>query len=327
VTAVDEIAGADRMEIITIQCQTAAEFLDWLSSHGRYENEWASWGPAIFRGQSQDDWPLVPSALRPTRLIPVGDSWGLAETERIQILGELALLERFIAAADEHGFDVPGDSLATRKLIAKLQRIGNRFDATQVMDAWPPDELLPALALAQHHKVPTRLLDWSFDPYVPAYFAAEGAARKVHKFDEDKASQVRFAVNCCKELTFRGFEILNQFAGQVDLRYAGHRLIRLPYTGNRNLRAQRGVFTVSIKDHVRLDDEVDRNGCETKLVDKDDSFETGSFPRCELFRLTLSYKEAPALLKALARIGYTAARIYPGLDGVAASILEPALWS
>lgn len=38
---------------------------------------------------------------------------------------------------------------------------------------WPPKELYEALAIAQHHGVPTRLLDFSYDPLIAAYFAAE----------------------------------------------------------------------------------------------------------------------------------------------------------
>src|SRR5947199_161566 len=36
------------------------------------------------------------------------------------------------------------------------------------------DEELEIFAIAQHHGIPTLLLDWSFDPLVAAYFAAEG---------------------------------------------------------------------------------------------------------------------------------------------------------
>jgi hypothetical protein len=38
---------------------------------------------------------------------------------------------------------------------------------------WPPQGLYEALAIAQHYGVPTRLLDFSSDPLIAAYFAVE----------------------------------------------------------------------------------------------------------------------------------------------------------
>lgn len=92
--------------------------------------------PQIFRGQAQD-WPVLPGILRPA----------LNEARQRNALLEKNLLERF--------------RLNAAAYIPPLER-------TEVPDWWR------CAAIAQHHGLPTRLLDWTRNALTALYFAAAG---------------------------------------------------------------------------------------------------------------------------------------------------------
>lgn len=188
-----------------------------------------------------------------------------------------------------------------------------------------PDTDLEWLFLMQHHGVPTRLLDWTENPYVALFFALSSAqiigrtGAGVPEFGEACAvwllnptiwnQRALHLVTFNEGVLSAGDDLLKGYAPRTDPRIMNSDPVAIYGVHNsRRIVAQRGVFVVFGKD----------------IRPMETIFSENDYPAEALTKVVIPPDRIGGLLGTLTSIGVTDSAIYPDLDGLARELKRSA---
>lgn len=281
----------------------------------------ASW---LFRGQGNARLPLMPKAWREDtperdywaqRLVALGvrDSISTALAHRFDgreemphlaslafnAMVEYIMTQEFVVEADQLGFSVPEvsdylpDSYQTRLTFAL--EYAERFakhDWTYARTIWSRQ----SIAFAQHHGIPTRLLDWTVNPFNAAFFAARDTVEQQTQNLKRKPTGYLVVYACIEQ--------------QLDTDMFP--VVRVPQAENLYLRLQGGVFTIDIESERCFASTGAYCDLVTSLrtAGKSDAISAYLLPR----------SQAAQLLEMLRQMGISSATLMPNADHVAETL-------
>lgn len=152
-------------------------------------------------------------------------------------------------------------------------------------------------SLVQHHGYPTPLLDWTFSPYIAAFFAF----RKISKKDQQPDGFARLFVHDVRDWTIDHPRIDKISPAPLHFTFLSALAINNP----------RMVPQQALSSVTNVDDIEDFIAWQERRMNK-----------CYLRVIDLPISERSQIMQELAMMGITAGSLFPGLDGACEQIKE-----
>lgn len=297
------------MDIQLVECDDARQLLDHLRLGHSIWRE-SRFGDIAFRGQAKSEWKLVPVAFREeTRFGYMGKVFeGPISDPQTQAEAEYTAVAEFIKLADTVGLPVPGDS----------QQLRNSNTQNGLFEEWPADEILETLAIAQHHGVPTRLLDFTYDPLTAAFHAAMDVIQLGLIPDGEAGQMGCFAI---WGIDLRFVRLAWEYPPRGTDRV---REVTVPRASNPYLHAQNGLFLVDNQANG-ADSAIENAVCDRAVHwEHRTGFWPSSNPASRLLppvlKLTIPWSQALDVIRYLHHEGKTLAHLTPSYDGVVTAL-------
>lgn len=300
----------------------------------------------IFRGHSTDKYKLLSSV---QRINPYFERYGykketskeliaFANTEFSQAFHEYQYLQDFFRICDENQLYVPEVRRMRETMPWNLQGIEFLLST----DVWLPEELYELATLAQHHGVPTRLLDWTQDINVSIYFAISGVIYRLCESPRYTEETLSKRLNDISQHFKKRFDNVEEKRNNIEiwvmdkrvaLAHIGDnplRVIHPKYHDNGNLGAQKGMLTFweiqkpikkdKNKGHVPVfswrDEKTLEEHITNFLLEKEEP------AKSYIYRITIPETGLFELYEFIKSNRCDASSLFPGYDGVVRSMKE-----